>query len=147
MTTTTHTIDTDATPNLLSGWKVNSHQGMGEIRLELRDGRLFANDREVTRYLSERQKTGYIRGYDLQQELAGRPVLNATVLDYLLAHPELIPEDWKGKAVYFWGMVYRGSGGKLCVRYLFWSGGRWDWVYDRLDCFWGSSEPAAVLAS
>ncbi len=147
MTTTTHTVHTDATPTLLSGWKIESHQGMGELRLELRNGKLFANDREVTRYLSEQQKTGYIRGHDLQQQLAGRPVLNATVLDYLLAHPELIPESWKRGYTYFWGTIYRDSGACGRVRCLVWVGGGWAWGYLWLGFRWGSGEPAAVLAA
>jgi len=39
--------------------------------------------------------------------------MNANVLDYLLAHPELIPEDWKNKYVFFWGTIYRYSSGGL----------------------------------
>ncbi len=38
--------------------------------------------------------------------LKTKVVLNANVLDYLLDHPELIPEEWKGKDVAFWGTLY-----------------------------------------
>jgi hypothetical protein len=47
------------------------------------------------------------------------PVLNANVLDYLIAHPHLIPKDWVHKCVYFWGTIYYESGlGGFYVRRL-----------------------------
>ncbi|HEY4477351.1 MAG TPA: hypothetical protein VJB56_01875 [Candidatus Paceibacterota bacterium] len=74
-------------------------------------------------------------------------MLNANVLDYLLAHPDFIPEWWKGKAVFFWGTIYRNSYGNLCVRYLCFYGDRWDWNYDWLGIDWNVSYPADLLAS
>ena len=88
-----------------------------------------------------------IRGHELKQSLDGQPVLPAHVLDYLLEHPELIPEAWKGKAVFFWGTIYRGAGGNLYVRYLYWDGDRWHWLYSWLDNGWCESHPSAVSAS
>lgn len=73
-------------------------------------------------------------------------MLNANVLEYLLAHPDLIPEEWKGKAVFFWGTIYRDSDGGLYVRYLYWSGVRWSWVCNWLARDWIGHDPAAVLA-
>jgi hypothetical protein len=73
--------------------------------------------------------------------------LSANVLDYLLAHPESIPEDWKGKWVYFWGTIYRNADGSLYVRFLFWHGGRWVWDYSWLAGDFRGSRPAAVSAS
>lgn len=145
MTTTIHTINTDTTPKGPFDWTIESHRGMGELRLEFRDGRLFANGCEITRFLSEHQKMNSICGYDLQRELAGRRVLNATVLDYLLQHPELIPKGWKTTVTYFWGTIYRDSGGGSFVRFLYWNGRRWGWNFDWLDFRWGALEPAAEL--
>jgi len=73
-------------------------------------------------------------------------VYNANLLDYLLAHPELIPDSWKGKAVFFWGKIYRVSSGRLYVRYLFFHGHgeRWSWSYHWLDYDFDSDSPAAV---
>ncbi|MBU3964354.1 hypothetical protein KJ562_01315, partial [Patescibacteria group bacterium] len=68
---------------------------------------------------------------------------NANLLDFYLAHINLIPEDWKGKAVFFWATIYRRSDGSLYVRYLFWSGGGWYWLYNWLDDDWGDHNPAA----
>jgi hypothetical protein len=86
-------------------------------------------------------------GNKLRKELASKLVLNANVLDYLLAHTELIPEEWKGKYVFFWGTIYLYSGGRLYVRCLYWRGDRWNW-----DCFWLGDvfrdyNPAALFAS
>ena len=88
-----------------------------------------------------------IRGTELREELKGKPVLNANVLDYLLKHPELIPEEWKGKAVFFWGTIYRDSRGNLCVRCLYWDGSRWYWSHNWLDDFWLADNLALLLAA
>ena len=88
-----------------------------------------------------------IKGEQLQTELANEPVLNANVLDYLLAHPTLIPDEWKDKYIFFWGTVYRHSLGGLCVRYLCFSDGEWRSHSYRLGSVWYGPDPAAVRAS
>lgn len=88
-----------------------------------------------------------IRGHDLKARLEGQPVLPAHVLDYLLKHPELIPESWKGKGIFFWGTIYRHAAGNLYVRYLFWKEDRWDWVCYWLLRDWRGRDPCAVSAS
>lgn len=134
-----HIIDTDASPLLPSGWKVEEHKQGGQFLFDPTKVKLF---------LSNRQKNDkVIGGHDLRQELKDKPVLNANVLDYLLAHPELIPEEWKGKAIFFWGTIYRYSAGNLCVRCLVWFGGRWCWDCRWLDFDWRGRDPAAVSAS
>lgn len=146
--TITHTLNTDATPKTPSGWKIEEHRPMGQVTLELRAGKLFANGREVVRLLSDNQKNGRtIRGHELRKELADKPVLNACVRDYMIEHPELIPEDWKTGGTYFWGTIFRGSVGGLCVAYLYWGGDGWYWVCDWLGNGWSANEPAAVVAS
>lgn len=96
-------VDLDATPLIPKGWTVESHQQGGQ----------FAFDGvQLNLYLAAGQTNGkYIFGFGnkLRQELAKQPVLNANVLDFLLANSHLIPEEWKGKAVFFWGTVYRGQ--------------------------------------
>lgn len=77
--------------------------------------------------------------------------LNATGLDYLLAHQHLIPEEWKKRVatrrgdqplrIHFFGTVYRNTAtGKLNsyeVRYLVWYGDHWHtdtlWIGDEGD--------------
>jgi len=88
-----------------------------------------------------------IQGYDLRRALEGQPVLPAHVLDFLLENPHFIPESWEDKGVFFWGTIYRCSGGSLYVRCLRWRGARWCWRYGWLGDHWGSDDPAAVSAS
>jgi len=101
---------------------------------------------KITLFLAEGQKVDRIKGDDLRKELEGKPVLNACVLDYLLAHPDLIPVEWKGKDVFFWGTIFRDRGGCLCVRFLCWSGGRWQWCYRWVGHDWSDDDPAVVSA-
>jgi len=133
---TPHIIDCDANPFLPVGWKgIESHK---------KGGMLEWNPTKVKLYLSPNQQDGKtIKGHNLRKELENEPVLNANVLDYLLAHPELIPEEWKEKYVYFWGTIYRDSVGRLCVRYLCFIGGRWRWGCDWLGIDRDSNSPAA----
>ena len=131
----THTIDCDANPYVPDGWKVEEHIKGGELRW---------NPDEVELYLCDEQKKGTIEGNELRKKLKGKPVLNACVLDYLLANPQLIPEEWKGKAVFFWGTIYRDSDGDLCVRYLFWDDVGWSWSCGWLDVSFDDGDPAAL---
>lgn len=134
-----HTIDCDAYPFVPDGWEVEGHQKGGTFKW---------NASQVELYLASGQKNGrVVEGNKLRKELTGKPTLNANVLDYLLAHPHLIPEEWKGKAVFFWGTVYRGSSGSLCVRYLCWLGSGWGWDDNWLDDGWYDDGPALVRAS
>jgi hypothetical protein len=131
-------IDCDASPFVPSGWKADEHHAGGQLK--------FAAS-PINLYLSATQKKGGIEGNKLRKELASKPVLNANVLDYLLAHTELIPEDWKGKYVFFWGTVYRYSDRNLYVRCLCWFDGGWGWGSNLLDGDWRDDFPAALRAS
>jgi hypothetical protein len=133
-----HLIDLDADPFTPNGWKVEEHQKGGQFKWDAS---------KVALYLSKKQQHGVIEGNKLREELKGKPVYNANLLDYLLKNPHLIPEKWKGKYVFFWGTVYRDSGGSLCVRDLFWGGGGWSWSGRWLDRGWFDDDPAAVPAS
>ncbi len=133
-----HLIDCDATPFIPEGWSVESHKKSGFFKFDPAKIRL---------YLSKKQKKGeYSIGNDLKKELADLPTLNANVLDYLLAHPELIPEEWKGKAIFFWGTIYRRSDGNLYVRCLRWDGSEWGWRYSFLGLDFYSRSPAALAS-
>ncbi|MFA4880707.1 MAG: hypothetical protein WC650_03740 [Candidatus Doudnabacteria bacterium] len=144
-----HIIDCDADPFLPTGWKVEKHYtDKGS------SGQFAWDSANVKLYLSENQIDGkYVEGNKLREELADMPVLNANVLDYLLTHPHLIPEEWKkddnGNILYifFWGTIYRYSDGDLCVRCLYFFGGEWSWRYRWLGRGWGDDHPAALLAS
>lgn len=131
-----HLIDCDAAPYTPPDWEVESHK----------KGGLWKWNPKLTLCLSKKQKKGSIVGNDLRKELANQPVLNANVLDYLLAHPELIPEEWKGKAIFFWGTIYRNSGGDLYVRCLCWRGAGWYWGGRWLGGGFYSGDPAALAS-
>lgn len=132
------TINTDKKPNIHDkGFAIQSHSGMGKIEW---------NPKKIELYISEKQKMGYINGNDLRKELKRKPVLNATVLDWLLEHPKEIPKAWKEKYVYFWGTIFRDADGNLCVKFLYWDGGGWNWGYGWLVNVWRGSDPAASLA-
>ena len=118
-----HVIDCGADPFVPEGWAVESHKKGGLFKWDASKVRL---------HLSKNQKGDKcIQGHKLREELANESVLNANILDYLLVYPELIPEEWKDKYVFFWGTVYRSSGGDLCVPCLLWLGRRWHWF-----CYW-----------
>jgi len=138
-----HVIDCDTQPFVPDDWSVEEHQ----------KGGAFKWDKETQKdalYLSKGQAgSKYIEGNKLRKELSDKstPVLNANALDYLLANPHLIPEEWKGKYVFFWGTVYRHRDGDLYVRFLFWHGGRWHWSHSWLGSGFSGGGPAAVRAS
>jgi len=134
-----HIIDCDADPFIPDSWKVEEH---------IKGGQFEWKPNKVGLYLSEKQKDGNsVEGNKLRKELKGKSVLNANVLDYLLANPQLIPKEWKSKAVFFWGTIYRRSDGNLYVRDLLWCGDRWNWSYSWLGNHWHDYNPAAVSAS
>lgn len=105
-------------------------------------------------HLEPEQEAGkYIRGNELRKRLEGKPVMSAAVLDYLIKHPEKTPESWKknkdGKTnyIFFWGTIYRCSGGYLYVRCWYFFDGRWYSDYHWLDAVWSDQHPSAVAAS
>ena len=53
---------------------------------------------------------------------------NANVLDFLLAHQELIPENWPVKGIFFPGTTYKAGSGSddLCVRMLYKCRPKWE---------------------
>jgi hypothetical protein len=130
-------VDLDAAPYVPEGWKVESHTKGGKI--------LFSPNM-VDLYLSEEQRTVLTQGDDLRKKVEVKNPYNANLLDFYLAHPELIPESWKGKYVFFWGTIYIRADGRPHVRSLGWNVDRWDWYCTWLDFAWGSNSPAAVPA-
>lgn len=113
----------------------------------MKGGKFIWGPSRVSLYLSERQKSGPYAGWQLEDELKDKPVLNANVLDYLLAHPDLIPEDWKGKRVYFWGTIYQVEGFGRHVRYLTFDEketNKWRWYWDRPENRKDGDWPAAL---
>lgn len=139
-----HVIDLDADPHLPNDWKVEEHKKGGQLEWD---------PAKVKFHLSKNQTDGKsIEGNKLRKELANEPVFNANLLDYLLKNPLLIPDEWKKdeqgntRYIFFWGTIYRGSVGGLCVRCLYWNGDEWVWGYYWLDYGWDAFDPAASLA-
>ena len=135
-------VDFDAKPFIPNGWTIlpDSEQLAKRVC-----GQWKFDPTKVELYLNEGQKNGKsIEGNDLRKKLANQPVMNANLLDFYLAHPKLIPESWKGQYVFFWGTIYRSADGNLCVRYLYWNGGRWYWDCYWLENDWDSNYPSAV---
>lgn len=76
----------------------------------------------------------------------GKIILDVRVLEELLKHPELIPEEWKKGVTYFWGTIFRNSDGRLCVAGLVWRGsGGWNWNSAWFDRDLFDHKPAACL--
>ncbi len=138
-TSSTIIIDCDTDPMVPDGWSVEEHQKGGSLE--------WTPDK-VALYVSEQQKGDkLIEGNKLRKELKGKPVFNVCLLDYLLAHPHLIPEEWKSKAIFFWGTIYRHSDGNLRVPCLLRYGDRWDCMYCGLGRNFRNFDPDAVSAS
>lgn len=137
-----HVIDCNAQPFIPDGSKVEEHQQGGMVKFDAT---------KTDFYLSKKQKGGTIEGNKLHKELEGKKVMNANVLDYLLANPKAIPDDWKQdekgntRYIFFWGTIYRYSHGNLCVRCLYWGVGRWYWSFYWLDYGWGSNYPTLLV--
>ena len=53
------------------------------------------------------------------------PKVEDKALVFLMRHQELIPEDWKGKCIYFLGTIYCDKNGLPYVRTLEWYKERW----------------------
>ncbi len=139
------TIDCDGAPYIPDGWSIEEHQKSGQFELD---------PTKIKLYLSEAQRKGdKISGNELRKELEGKLILNAYVLDYLLTHPELIPEDWKRddegriRCIFFWGTIYRDLNCALWVRCLCWGGDRWSWRCYWLDDRWDVQHSAALRVS
>ena len=128
-------------------WAIEKHVGEGQLELDLTKIQFHFSPNQIDEKVIEGNKLR------MELETSKVPVLNACVLDYLLTHPEIIPEDWKvdengnTRYIFFWGTLYRCPFGSLYVRCLCWDDGAWSWSYYWLGSVWDDQNPAAVLAS
>ena len=134
-----HLIDCDVTPRTPPHYSVEEH----------RKGGLWRWNPKIELFAPWRQRRAPVKGAFLRKRLRKKNVLNANVLDYLLEHPELIPEGWKDKTVCFWGTIYRSYKGDLGVRCLRWMEFRWIWEIDWIDdkCQFYPYAPAALATN
>jgi len=137
MRKTSHLINCDTLPFIPPNWFVETHQLNGLWKFD---------SKKISFYQSNQQKKEFIEGNKLRQELTDESVLNANVLDYLLIHPELIPEDWKNKRIYFWGTIYSDSEGDLYVRQIEWDGSKWGWHFKWLNNIFGIGSFVAIAS-
>ena len=99
-------------------------------------------------FLTEGQKAGRVGGNDVLAELR-----RLEVSVYGIAALEqfrrdgLIPDEFKGQAIFAWGDILRGGDGRRYVRYVCWGGVGWRWGYRWVGRGWSSSGSAAVRAS
>jgi len=142
---TEYIVDFGKSPSIPNGWSILPDAEQLPNRVK---GVMKFDPTKVRLHLDNGQKDGkWIEGNKLREKLADVSVYGAQLGDFYLANPHLIPEEWKGKAVFLWGTIYRHSGGRLYVRCLFWDGGEWVWRYDWLARDWFSINPAAASAS
>ncbi len=125
----------------------------GVVKLERRGEDLVLDGKKIELLLSEKQKgEGRVIGHDLHKELDQKKVgqCGGSVLDHLVAHPELWPESWKKDAqgntvyVFFWGDIFQAPGGYLYVRCGHWSAGKVVAGSRWLGHNWESCHPAAA---
>jgi hypothetical protein len=130
-------VDLDTDPFIPEGWSVIEHKKGGKWKYD---------STKVGLYLSKKQQDGgVIGGQDLRKELESQSVMNANLLNFYLKNQRIIPSEWKGKAVFFWGTIYKSIGGGLYVRYLYWSSDSWTWNYGCFDEDWDNDDPSVVL--
>lgn len=142
-------LDTDARPRIPDVFGCRHHLGRGTMALEKRaDGKLYADDREVFRRLSESQKAGKVAdGHVVWQELGAESVLNATFGEYLFDNPQIIPDEYKEGIIYFWGTIFYtlGKDKEEWVAYLQWVNNDWRLSYAPLDVIWEKDDFSAEL--
>lgn len=119
-----------------------------------KEGIHFIDPSDIELYLEPEQLSSRtIKGTELLQRLRDKQSLNASALDFLLAHSELIPESWKKdengtvRYIHFTDTLYRDSVGGLSIRYLSCNNGLWTWYYSYLTENWDERDSVAIPAS
>ena len=130
------TIDCDADPILPEGWKF----------MQEKAGRLEFDPSKTKLHLEPCQERGKIVGGRLYGYLKGKPVMNVKVLEWLLAHPSAIPEQWRFHPdIYFWGTILHSpEDGRTYVCYMHWNYSRWCPRIHPLDRFFNHNCPALL---
>ncbi|HEY9481125.1 MAG TPA: hypothetical protein VIR98_02765, partial [Candidatus Paceibacterota bacterium] len=99
-----YVVDFDKLPGVPDGWSILPDDEQLPNRVK---GQMEFDAKKIALHLDECQKEGeVIEGNKLRKKLKDTLVYGAQLLDFYLANPHLIPEYWKGKAVFFWGTIY-----------------------------------------
>jgi hypothetical protein len=128
-----HLIDLDADPFVPEGWEVSDHRKGGLFKFSHSNVELYIvpDYRHVKSTIASSYVAHPEYGGDDDKARCSGKNLNANVLDYLLAHTELIPEEWKQyEFIYFWDTSYHEVGKSphsSSVRYLRRTKDGWTW--------------------
>ena len=135
-------IDLDNDPIAFNDWKIKEHKKGGQFKWD---------PAKVDLFLDNEQRIGGITGKKLRKKIAHIGIFNVNLLDYLLANPSLIPDQWKVDAkgatcfIFFWGTVYyRPSDQGLYVRCLHFNVCRWREDYRSIDYLWLANRLAII---
>ncbi|MEI6836110.1 MAG: hypothetical protein WCK59_04730 [Candidatus Falkowbacteria bacterium] len=118
-----HEVNCDESPMVIQYWKVVNHKKRGLFKFKLSKLSLF----KFKKLSGENEVQ-----YGLRKESMNTLFLNANVLDYLLAHPHLIPNEWvTEKKIVFRGTAYYNHDEGICFRALSWDSlkGSWGWCW------------------
>jgi hypothetical protein len=85
----------------------------------------------VTSALRPGEKT--VTGKETKERLVGKPLLGARAFLYSWNNKEKIPEEWKGKIVFFDAAVLQSPCGDRYSLCLYWNVSEWCWDCYRLD--------------
>ena len=94
----TYHVDLDAEPLLERGYKLFLHQKGGIFEW---------NPSRISLCHSEWHGIGRSNGYGLLYELRYKRHFNANLLDFWLAHTDLIPDEIEDKTILFCGTIYK----------------------------------------
>jgi hypothetical protein len=129
-------IDLDTTPFEPDGLYAVHHQPGGQFDFD---------PERIMCFLDPQQREGsLIKGVDLLSKLKDHNCFNANMLDWYLANTQYIPEEFKGKMVYFWGTMYRQRDEEY-VRCLLWDDNKWRSSQSSPWNSWGPNAPALIL--
>jgi hypothetical protein len=152
-TQTKHIIDLDASPVIpahFKNWRIRpKDQPSNVVR-----GKFEWDPAKVRLYVTPGQEQGQILSpRRFTEELDGELLFNATLLDYLLDHPEIIPEERKRdkygrtRYIFFFGTYYDDPYGDLYVRGLCCEFQQWGGCSRWLGKSWDNTYPVAVLTT
>ncbi|MEX1112490.1 MAG: hypothetical protein WEC84_03435 [Candidatus Andersenbacteria bacterium] len=120
-----HVIDCDNLPWITSNFKRVQWSQKGKFAWDPKRAKL---------YLPASQETKAYKGHELKDELQNLPIMGVAVRDFLLSHPELIPEEWKDYYILFWRTVYVDLQDHLWIPSLVYYKEGWHENFKSLEC-------------
>lgn len=125
-------VDCDTPPFTPPTFEVGDHKRNGPFLWSASRVQLWqASFQQVPRPLPA---TGPRELYHLTKR---RRTLNANVLDFLLENPSLIPSEWEGKGIVFWGTTYRRRHtNEYVVAVLYQGNGQWERSLHEIGAAW-----------